>query len=276
LTISIISIIIYILNESNITNIYRGWSSAGHPRIFIAILTTAFVPWFYSSASLFINSENKRELLTRINLSSNKSMIIFILTTISLLFIAGSKGFALGIIVYSVLSPLLFYLPELLKAKLNKNLPVYLSIIIILFILLLSLGYGDLANKIFASEDISNKTRYDQMTLILKDLNFLGNGLGATIEGLIRDSSAPYGVELTYLNLIHKFGFMSVILFIGWTYMFFRIIRKIIKRQELPYNIAALGALGYMFPSIGNPMLMHPGCVIMNCLALYLTRTDEG
>lgn len=106
---------------------------------------------------------------------------------------------------------------------------------------------------------------------MLDDLSFWGKGLGATISGIVRSQDAPYGFELTYINLIHKFGVFSLFLFGGWAYMFFRSICILWKSKNIE-SVIVFSSLGYMFPSIGNPLLMHPTLVLLNCLTLYLIK----
>jgi hypothetical protein len=33
--------------------------------------------------------------------------------------------------------------------------------------------------------------------------------------------------------------------------------------------------MGYLFPSIGNPVAMNPMCVTLNCISIYLLRKDD-
>jgi hypothetical protein len=272
ITISIITVIIFYLNQFNILSHYRGWSSTGQVRVFITILATAFIPWLYTVSLFFMPFDKKKIMRSTFSINKLTSIFIFVICSFSILYISASKGFTLGVLFYFVFIPVLFYGPKFLKGKLNIELPIFLTFIIFLFVIYSSLGYGDIVTKLFAKGDISNKTRYDQLNFIINDFNFFGNGLGATINGVIRSKETPYGFELTYLNLIHKFGFMSIFLFIGWAYLFIKIISRILNGKELLYNIAAFGALGYLLPSIGNPLLMHPACVMLNCIALYLTR----
>jgi hypothetical protein len=271
-TIATFTTIIFYLNSWGIISLYRGWSSTGQVRVFITILATAYIPWLYTVSLFFMPNSKKEILRSTFSIKNITSLFIFLICSFSILYISASKGFTLGVLFYFIFVPVLFYSPKFLKGKLNVKLPIFLTFILILFVVYSSLGYGDIVTKLFAKVDISNKARYDQLDFIINDFNFFGNGLGATIKGLVRSISTPYGFELTYLNLIHKFGFMSLILFLGWTYLFIKIIGRILVGKELLFNIAAFGALGYMLPSIGNPLLMHPACVMLNCIALYLTR----
>lgn len=271
-TIAVMTTTIFYLNQFNILSLYRGWSSTGQMRVFITILTTAFIPWLLTVSLFFMPNDKKEIIRSSFKVNKISSLFIFLICSFSILYISASKGFTLGILFYFAFVPVLFYSPKFLEGKLNVKLPIFLTFILILFVVYSSLGYGDIVTKLFAKVDISNKARYDQLDFIIRDFKFFGNGLGATINGSIRSVVAPYGFELTYVNLIHKFGFMSVILFLGWAYLFIKIISRILVGKELLYNIAAFGALGYMLPSIGNPLLMHPACVMLNCIALYLTR----
>jgi hypothetical protein len=244
-------------------------SSTGQSRVYfsnIAITYSLFGSSFY--ALLFPFNLKTSSFLYR----RGVAFLNFVLTAIVIFFITSSKGFLLGGL--AILGLIIFasYIRDLLIVKFNKGVFGVILIVILLFSFLVYFGYFTIIENMFSAQDISNKMRYEQLHFILDDLTFFGKGLGATIDGLVRSEDAPYGYELTYLNLVHKFGFMSLFLFIGWIYMFIVSMRFIFMKKQTLYAIVALASLGYLFPSLGNPLLMHPSLVVLNCLTLYFLR----
>ena len=128
----------------------------------------------------------------------------------------------------------------------------------------------------FEKEDISNIARYEQLNFLLADMKLLGNGLGATVPGYISNPELPYGFELTFINVIHKFGIFSIVLFFNWIYMFSYLFKQCWNKKNIITNVVMLASLGYLFPSIGNPLLFHPSLVILNSIVLYHIKLEKN
>jgi hypothetical protein len=247
-----------------------GISSTGQLRVYFSTLTIAYgllgislYTFFWPSKENQISFLNKRYI----------SLLLFLLSFITLSFIASSKGFLLGGLFIICYVPFLTSLKSLKSFHINKMLFIYILMLLLIIVALIYFEYFSIIEYMFDREDASNKERYDQLYYLIKDCNFLGNGLGAIVPGSVRAEDAPYGFELTFINLIHKFGAFSLILFWGWLYMFFVLSKYIYTKKNLYYSIIAFCSLGYLFPSIGNPLLMHPSLVVLNCLTLYYIRT---
>lgn len=123
----------------------------------------------------------------------------------------------------------------------------------------------------------SNTQRYDQIEYIFNHFSLSGSGLGASFENtpLLRSHSAPYGLENSWVNLLHKFGISSV-LFLPILYVIARCFARISSLKRALYssslsstsqrnsldvllilNILLPSFSYFIFFSVGNPILFH-------------------
>lgn len=248
-----------------------GISSTGQLRVYFITMSVAYALMGGALYAFLVPSTNRSLLPIGLN---NKlvSFLLLGLTIVVFFIISSSKGFLLGGMIILFMIPLALYIKKLLRGRMNKNIFIVLLIICILFIVLIYSGYFSIIEMLFDSDDIANRDRYDQLSYLINDCTLIGKGLGAVVPGIVRSEEGPYGFELTYINLVHKFGIVSIVLFINWLYMFIVLFRFIVKRKQTFYAVIALASLGYMFPSIGNPLLMHPSMVMLNCMSLYFIR----
>jgi hypothetical protein len=129
-------------------------------------------------------------------------------------------------------------------------------------------------DTIFAAESLGNMERYAQARELLRDVVPFGHGLGAPITtGFSRSVIYPYGFELSFLNVIHKLGVFSLLYFAFLVYCGFRIVTSSTPIVE---RAAALGLLGYTFPSIGNPVLFAVQAVFLHMIAVHGTTRSHG
>jgi hypothetical protein len=129
-------------------------------------------------------------------------------------------------------------------------------------------------NTIFAAESLGNMERYAQARELLRDVVPFGHGLGAPItSGFSRSAAYPYGFELSFLNVVHKLGVVSLLYFAFLFYCGFRILTSSTPIVE---RAAALGLLGYTFPSIGNPVLFAVQAVFLHMIAVHGTTRGHG
>ena len=84
-----------------------------------------------------------------------------------------------------------------------------------------------------------------------------------------------YGFEISYLNLIHKFGFFSIFLFIGYAICIVLPINRIFKNVNKNVNYLVIGLMSFLFPALGNPMLFSASSCMMHCIAMYFLRDEE-
>ncbi|ENQ8700055.1 MULTISPECIES: hypothetical protein [Vibrio] len=137
---------------------------------------------------------------------------------------------------------------------------------LILFLILFVIGYLNLseifhfAEPFFAGYDVNssgNKLRSEQLNYLLNDVSYFGSGLGVYIDGFSRRTQG-YGIELTYFNLLHKFGVFSMFYFLYFfipiILSFFRLFFYRIKK----YDSTCFLVFPIVFSSALNPMLSAP------------------
>tara|TARA_A100001015_G_scaffold210629_1_gene236046 strand:- start:2213 stop:3418 length:1206 start_codon:yes stop_codon:yes gene_type:complete len=204
-------------------------------------------------------------------INSKSSTIVFLLICIlgGVIF-PFSKG---NLLAFIFILTSLFFCQIIAKntSSLRKIFVSTCSIIFGLFLILYSINNSISMNPFNRSLE-GNQTRYEQIELLKEDISFIGHGLGAEIKGYARDQENRYGFETTYLNLIHKFGFMSLPLFICYFISLLIPLLNIIKNEKLMENSIAFGMMGFLFPSIGNPMLFSPVSCLLHCTSNYLIR----
>lgn len=198
-------------------------------------------------------------------------------------FLTGMTGLALlfskSTIIYLVFLSVLIVCTSfnnLLSFRLNKRL---LSQVPSIFILILLVGipffhYTDPSRliEIFNPFDENyNIARYEQMNYIVTEgISFLGDGLGASLEGtpILRSIESPYGLENSIINVILKFGFFSILFLPFLFYCFIApltfMLTKNIHRQHcysehvtMLANVALFSYSYFIIFSIGNPVLFH-------------------
>ena len=107
-------------------------------------------------------------------------------------------------------------------------------------------------------------------------LSFWGNGLGSKFNAYMTEVNDTYGIEISYLNLIDKFGFFSIFLFYIFIYSFALPIINLIKCRGIPaYNVMSLGLLAYLWISVGNPVLFAPYNIVLHCIMFFLMAPNN-
>lgn len=279
---SMIAIIYYTLDAFGINSAFLNnflgevnqGSSTGQLRAYFTDLTVGFTLWFVSLIYLLIGKTERSEYLLQ-GIRSRSYTLFFLLTTFILYFVTASKGFMLAGLFYVSLVPILLYGKKILSGKMSMNVFFFIILFFLIALILVASDYVSIIAKMFDAEDDSNEIRYLQLAYIVEDISVWGKGLGAVIPNFSRDINAEYGFELSYINLIHKFGLFACVLFSNWAYVLIKACRNIYYRENVFNSSLSLGCMGYLFPSVGNPLLMHPACVILNCIALYLLRKNE-
>ena len=120
---------------------------------------------------------------------------------------------------------------------------------------------------LFSPDDYGNSVRYGQIEVMLEELNFWGYGLGATFGERIGNA---YAIEVIYLNIFHKFGFLAIFMLISYIYTVLAAIGIILKTEDDATAVIPLACMGYLIPSLANPMLFAPPHVLIHCVALLL------
>jgi hypothetical protein len=148
------------------------------------------------------------------------------------------------------------------------RLPFYFTLICVMIFIELLWNFDTYLNFFkaiiegYSFNTSGNQLRAIQLNYLLNDINFLGNGLGVYIEGFTRRTQG-YGIELTYFNILHKYGFFSVVyLLIFFTPLFFvvsRVFSGFVNDNDKTYI--------YVFPvliaSFMNPMISAPLVILL-------------
>ena len=80
-----------------------------------------------------------------------------------------------------------------------------------------------------------------------------------------------YGLEISYLNLIDKFGIFGFLLIFVFLYTFIKPIIMIKRGQgNTFFNLMAIGLQGYLFVAMGNPVIFAPYNVVLHVFAILL------
>ena len=109
---------------------------------------------------------------------------------------------------------------------------------------------------------LSNDPRIDQMNYIFRDGNFsfFGRGLGASFSGteLLRSADASYGIEISYINILDKFGFFSI-LFVPYLLYLLKQYSHCFSTKEKDeiyiYRVSFLYSNTYLILALGNPII---------------------
>lgn len=171
-----------------------------------------------------------------------------------------------GFILASVIIVLfIFANHEFLKGLIKKR----LCLIILLNIVIITL----MTKIIFSSADTNNSVRYSQVTQMMSEFIYWGNGLGKGLaSGYYSDPVNVYNYESTFFNIIHKQGLLAIPLYI----FLFQIIARLFKYKNTESQIVSMGALGVLCISIGNNFLFFPSSIILLCTCRHLLANEEA
>ena len=228
------------------------------------LIPTLFI--FLSGSSPSLRSDFDRLGIVK----RNKFIVVAII--LSLLF-SGGKGLYLELVVLFVVFVFLF------AVRFITHLRLRFSSLFIL-ITLSSLGIYFIAEIIsvvsylFAMETDQSHPRVIQAIALIEDFTLFGKGLGGVVPDYSRDVLG-YGFELSFHNIIHKFGIMSLFIFASFLAPVFYSLYKILTRTSKIYSYLPLIFMLYLVPSWGNPTVFAPVAVILHCLALYFIRLDK-
>lgn len=193
-----------------------------------------------------------------------------IMSSFAIIYINQLRGFQFGIIMLIIILTMLKLL-SLVKLSLFKKWVFIFSVflgVIAFFVVLYIYRYPVIYNM-FTPDDYSNSIRYQQLTQVLSQSNFWGKGLGATFKYITVYEKYGYGIEITYLNIIHKFGIFALVLIFTIAYILYIIMNDLMTNNSRK-SYLLFGLMGFIFPSIGNPFLITPETITMMSLILYL------
>lgn len=253
---------------------YVGGSSTGQIRLYNVTQLLALPILALATCRLLLGTNaltlQARGILKFRSVSS--TVLVLGLASYVIMFMPASKGFVLGAL---VLFALCFFIVKGRNkgAGTLRKFGVAFFLILCVSGVLLASGYSNIVQAMFSEEDEGNIPRYLQLADLMQDMVPEGQGLGAVVPGNIRDDERPYGFELSFINVAHKLGLVSGIVFFAYALSFWKAAVALRRsREHWRYAAAALGGLCYLLPTIGNPLISSPHLVLMHCLCLYLIR----
>ncbi|EKO3550824.1 hypothetical protein I2712_003793 [Vibrio fluvialis] len=198
---------------------------------------------------------------------------LLILLVFSLVVTTASKGFFLALVILGFLLSLILSLRAVFSIKSHSGAVLFLiTLLISIPVIISSTDLGDSISYSFSSSESSNSVRNIQREKILDEISVFGSGLGATLKSGYKRDDSGYGFEVTYENLFHKLGVLSLVVMFIFILTCWMSSINIFKGKNLEYSVLSLGLMMYLIPSAGNPMLFSPIGVLMHCMAMYFLR----
>lgn len=230
--------------------------------IVFPLIAIVFAKLIYSR-STFSGSEIK------LNFGRGISALLFAFLSLAVLVPSASEGFILAWLILILLIYLLFLFNSFKNLKITDA-GLYLLLLGLFLMTLVAYYFGQMLLYSFGPYEPSNKIRAEQADYLIAEFTFAGAGLGAVLKSGFTRGEVGFGFELTYLNLIHKFGVFSVVLFLSYISTVLMAINKIISQKDLIGSFAALGMMSYLILGAANPVLISTTAVILHCFAVYI------
>lgn len=269
----VLSFIYGLYTFTQLDNLSNYAMTTGQIRLYYFVnMSTYYILLIYSFSVIIMPNKYKNTNYNYISIFNHYGIayFLFLLSLFAILFSA-SKGFTLGVIVLLTISFFLLNKSYIFKNIINRKIIYIFMSLFISIIFLILLNYEKLFTMIFSSEDLGNQVRYKQFYTIYNDLTFFGKGLGAEIPSNMDGNT--YGFELSFMNVIHKFGIFSIFIFFGYILTFYLIFKRF--KIDKVNSLISLSCMGYLLPSIGNPILFAPTNVILHVCALLILEQKE-
>jgi hypothetical protein len=246
-----------VFNEANGTSSVRFYFSVG---LYI------FIPTLFIYLSL--SNPMLRSCCKKLSwVKKNNFIVVGLLISI---FLSGSKGAYLSVI---ILISILWFI-SLLYTMEKIAMRFYSLLVLVLFFSVITYFQSEIIKilgTIFMGEFNSDHPRVVQAKALIGDFTFFGKGLGAVVPGYARDVLG-YGFELSFHNIIHKFGIFSIFMFSSFLAPIFYSIYQIIYKTSNVYSYLPLIFMLYLIPAWGNPTIFATVSVLLHCIALYFIR----
>jgi hypothetical protein len=117
--------------------------------------------------------------------------------------------------------------------------------------------------------------RKQQAAALKQDLSILGKGLGALLSTGYKRDAEGYGFEANYWNLLHKFGVFSLFIYFVYFFIAYKILVGLMRFKSRYFSLASGAIFVGLIMGFGNPVLMSPVMVCLQCIALYWLRNDN-
>lgn len=257
--------VVNISDEYSYSNRFRSYYSAGIMVIFPMLSCLVF--------EKLSGSSNYNKAMAGVY---DGFWLMFVVSSFAIVFTTFSKGFILAY-VFLILGMVFIFIFR--SFFVNKK---YWSSWSVLVVAVTFLGavfmYTDVGKQVeymYSSKELSNNMRSIQRQYLIDEYSFDGAGLGARLESGYERDPRGYGFETTYENVIHKFGIVSVFIFMSLLIPLFISIKNMLSYKNTFYSSISFGLMLYLIPSIGNPMLFSPMFVLMHILSIKFLRETE-
>lgn len=204
------------------------------------------------------------------------SKIILSIVCFLLFVVTMSKGFILA--GFLIASYIFYYWLFFVSGKIMRKVKIFGFLLLIFFVIFyFEYDYIYLLISSFGLNESGNSIRNEQASYLMREINFFGNGLGSVLESGYKRDNDGYGFELTYLNIVHKLGFLSLPLFALYLYTWHCISKSFSSKDTRAAGVFSLGCISYQIVGIGNPILLSPLCVALHIVSMYLMtiKKDE-
>jgi len=243
--------------EIGLSSLRLGWSSS----LSLALL---LVGLGFSRLIHLANQESASNIFLR---SQVVALAFISLGTFSIALTA-SKGFIVALIILVFLLAAVKMLDGLLRLHVGLRVLCFF-VFVILFVWWWHKEIVYILDILIGLEADVNSFRPIQADELRSDFNLFGHGLGAGLStGYSRDDLG-YGFELTFHNVVHKFGIFAIFPFLILIVPIVFSAIGILRGRNVILNIAAFSLMLYVIPGYGNPLIYAPLNVLLNCLALY-------
>ncbi|PTQ02301.1 hypothetical protein [Vibrio sp. ZF 223] len=141
-----------------------------------------------------------------------------------------------------------------------KLISIFVAFFLVLFVLDNYYIFSPKFSVIFSGYDIEssgNQLRSLQIEYLFNDISFFGKGLGSYIDGFSRRTQG-YGIELTYFNLLHKYGFFSIVYLTVFLAPMIVVIFRWLKNNMSYWDRTYIYIVPVLIASFMNPMLSAP------------------
>ena len=267
---AIVNIMYVLFNVFNATS--SGFSMEGMSlRYYYSTGVMVIAPIISLGFARIIFTKKNFKSLPDFNLSSKALLFISIY---SLAIATFSKGFfAVFIFILSIY--LLIYLFHLILTGKTRKASFYfwIGVLVVTSVAVSLLPIIEVLSFQYSSLQSGNAVRSMQGRELSDDFSLFGSGLGAGLaSGYSRDPGL-YGFELSYHNLIHKLGVVSLIPLYIYIHTLVMSVYRLAKRRSVFLSSIAFGLVTFVIPSYGNPMLFSPTFVVLHCLSLFFLST---
>lgn len=203
-------------------------------------------------------------------------IFLFALATISIIFTTDLGGSLFGYI--TIFGTIIFISPISNK----KSIKYWIISSIVFIIVVVAALYYELKTglflSIFSATTLGNDKRLYQFQLVFERFKLLGNGLGSHFKYVYLNRNIDsYGIEVSYLNLIDKFGIFSFPMLWYFAYSYCKPVLMLIKKQgNNQINTCIIGLMGYLFVAAGNPVIFAPYNVLLHILSLLMLNYENN